>query len=572
MYDKAVNALNECNELFDGTLNQIHNYAFTTDIASNEVFTFTQAMRQEDRAEFVKAMVKEVLDHEERGHWALVLRSTIPKGVKTIQAIWSFKRKRFPDGTLNKHKARLCAHGGMQQWGENYWETYSPVVNMLSVRIILAIAHIHNLDSKSIDFVLAFPQAELDVDIWMELPRGMAPDHDEDNKHLYVLKLKKNLYGLKQASFNWFDKLKTGLVDRDFKPSKVDPCLYYKKGMIVLTYVDDCIIVGNKMEDIDAFVESMQKGPENFILTDEGDIDKFLGIEIEQLDDKRFEMKQPFLIERICTTLGLLNNEWDVASNTKATPVGKPVLNKDLSGKPRKLSWKYRTAVGMLSYLQGNTRPEISMAVHQTARFCNDPKLSHEQAIMRIGRYLLGTKSRGIIFEPDKSKGLECYVDADFAGGWDQADAHDADNVLSRMGFVIYYAGCPVYWASRMINEICLSTAESEYIALSSALREVIPLMTLMEEIAEVFPLYIDKPNFLCKVFEDNQSCIKMALSPKFTPRTKHIALKYHHFKSFVGSKINISYIRTDMQKADIFTKPLPDESFFRLRFMLMGW
>lgn len=123
-----------------------------------------------------------------------------------------------------------------------------------------------------------------------------------------------------------------------------------------------------------------------------------------------------------------------------------------------------------------------------------------------------------------------------------------------------------------MINEIVLSTCESEYIALSSALREVIPLMRMMEEINDAFPLYIDKPNFFCKVFEDNQSCIKMAVAPKFTPRTKHIALKYHHFKQHVGTKINISYISTDMQKADIFTKPLPDDAFFRLRYMLMGW
>jgi hypothetical protein len=572
MSTKIMNKFHECNELYDGTINQFHNYAFVTELANNEVFTYTQAMRQDDREDFIQAMIKEVEDHEGRDHWELVLRSTIPKGIKTIQAIWSFKRKRFPDGTLNKHKARLCAHGGMQQWGENYWETYSPVVNMLTVRLILIIAHVHKLDSKSIDFVLAFPQADLDVDIWMELPRGMVPDHDEANKHLYVLKLKKNLYGLKQASFNWFDKLKNGLMDRDFKPSKIDACLYYKKGMIVLTYVDDCIIIGDKMKEIDEFVKSMQNGPENFILTDEGDIDKFLGIEIEYLDSNRFELKQPFLIERICRTLGLIDNDWDVAANTKSTPVGKPLLNKDLNGKPRKLKWKYRTAVGMLSYLQGNTRPEISMATHQTARFSNDPKLSHEQAIMRIGRYLLGSMNRGIVYEPDPSKGLECYVDADFAGGWSNADADDADNLLSRMGYVFYYANCPVYWCSKMAGEITLSTSESEYVALSSALREVIPLMTLMEEINEVFPLHIDKPNFLCKVFEDNQSCIKMAVAPKFTPRTKHIALKYHHFKAHVGTKINISYIHTDMQKADIFTKPLTDEAFFRLRFMLMGW
>jgi hypothetical protein len=111
------------------------------------------------------------------------------------------------DGTLNKHKARICVHGGMQQWGENYWETYSPVVDMLTVRLILAIAHIHKLDSKSIDFVLAFPQAKLDVDIWMDLPLGMVPDHDEKNRHLYALKLRMSLYGLKQGSFNWFEKL-----------------------------------------------------------------------------------------------------------------------------------------------------------------------------------------------------------------------------------------------------------------------------------------------------------------------------------------------------------------------------
>jgi hypothetical protein len=317
----------------------------------------------------------------------------------------------------------------------------------------------------------------------------------------------------------------------------------------------------------------MKNGPENFVLTDEGDIDKFLGIEINHLDDKRFEMSQPFLIERICTLLGLYDNDWGTVTNPKATPVGKPILlGKDKEGTPRKLQWKYRTAVGMLSYLQGNSRPEISMAVHQTAHFCNDPKRSHEQAIVRIGRYLLVTNKRGIIYEPDPTKGLECYVDADFAGSWSQADAQDADAVLSRAGIVIFYAGCPVYWRSYLLSEICLSTAEAEYCALPSALRQIIPLMTMMEEIDKIFPLHVNKPDFFCKVFEDNQSCIKMAVSPKFTPRTKHIGLKWHHFRSFVGTKIRINYVHTDLQKADILTKPLPDEAFFHLRYMLMGW
>ena len=487
----------------------------------------------------------------------MVHRDTLPANAKPIKAIWSFKRKRKPDGELLKHKARLCAHGGMQQWGDSYWETYSPVVNMLSVRLMLALAKIHKLESKAIDFVLAFPQAKLEEDIWMQLPIGfqVAGQTEDDSDRHYLLKLEANLYGLKQASFNWYEKLKAALEDRELVPSDIDPCLYVGNRMIVLTYVDDCIIVGPSMKDIDAFVKSMKDGPENFILTDEGDIDKFLGIEITHLDEKRFKISQPYLIDRIISLLNIDTNTYGMETNSKSTPVGKPLLHKDLEGKPRKESWNYRTAVGMLTYLQGNTRPEMSMAVHQTARFCNNPMLSHEKAIKRLGRYLYHTKNEGIVYNPDISKGLECYVDADFAGGWTQADASDADNVMSRTGMVIMYANCPIYWRSSLQTEIALSTAEAEYIALSSALREVLPLMTMMEEINKVIPLHFDKPDFVCTVHEDNQSCIKMATGTKFSPRTKHIALKYHHFKSHVKSgRVAIKYKPTDEQLADLLT------------------
>ncbi|KAL7523656.1 hypothetical protein ACHAWF_003506 [Thalassiosira exigua] len=227
----------------------------------------------------------------------------------------------------------------------------------------------------------------------------------------------------------------------------------------------------------------------------------------------------------------------------------------------------------MLTYLQGNSRPEISMAVHQTARFCNNPKLCHEQAINRLGRYLLHTKDGGIIYNPDKSIGLECYVDADFAKDWSQADADDAENVMSRTGFIIMFANCSIFWVSKLQTEIALSTAEAEYIALSQALCEVIPLMTLMKELTEVLPIISGKPNFVCKVHENNQSCIKMASSEKFSPRTKHITLKYHHFKWHVKiEEILVEYFRTEDQKTDLITKPLSDELFFRLTYMLSGW
>jgi hypothetical protein len=246
--------------------------------------------------------------------------------------------------------------------------------------------------------------------------------------------------------------------------------------MIIITYLVDCIIVSNSMKDINTFITSMKDGPKEYVLTDEGDINKFRGIEIKEITRNKFELSQPFLNEQIVNLLGLGHNEFDVQTKTKITPVGKPLLNKGLEGKPHKKDWKYCTAIGMLTYLQGNTHPEISMATHQLAQLCQDPRLSHEQATTRLGRYLAHTKDRGIVYESDKSMGIECYVDAGFAGGWNRTTSADADNIMSHTGFVITYANCPIYWASRLQTEIALSTAKAEYIAMSSALCKVIPL------------------------------------------------------------------------------------------------
>ena len=137
---------------------------------------------------------------------------------------------------------------------------------------------IHDLESRSIDFVLAFPQAELHEYVYMELPFGF--DHDGDRS--YVMKLNKSIYGLKQASSNWFDHLTKGLKQRDFFPSEMDPCVYYKDNCIVLVYVDDCIIFSKDKSVIDDLIHSLMNGPENYVLTDEGEINKYLGVDIDK--------------------------------------------------------------------------------------------------------------------------------------------------------------------------------------------------------------------------------------------------------------------------------------------------
>ena len=104
----CINRFHEVNELYDGTMNEVHQLMYSTDISSNECFTFKQAMKQDDRLSFVTAMEKEINDHEERNHWHVVHRDTLPAKAKPIKAIWSFKRKRAPDGSLLKHK-HVCA-------------------------------------------------------------------------------------------------------------------------------------------------------------------------------------------------------------------------------------------------------------------------------------------------------------------------------------------------------------------------------------------------------------------------------------------------------------------------------
>ncbi len=158
---------------------------------------------------------------------------------------------------------------------------------------------------------------------------------------------------MKQAGYDWFAKLSYGLQDRGFAPSNVDPCVFFGKGCIVLMYVDDCIIVGDSMDRIDALIQSLHGGDKNFNLQDKGLIDKYLGVNIKQIDKDSFELMQPFLIERITAFLGIADGKM----NKKLTPVGKPLLNKDLLEVSWKYDWEYWGAMhAHVSYWECQTR------------------------------------------------------------------------------------------------------------------------------------------------------------------------------------------------------------------------
>jgi hypothetical protein len=180
------------------------------------------------------------------------------------------------------------------------------------------------------------------------------------------------------------------------------------------------------MPDVNAVISSLHVGPEKYQLINQGSIDKYLRLMITDINSSTFKMSQPFLVHCILEFLSLDEHK----TKGRDTPVGKPLLNCDLNGVTCKHPWLYCGAVGMLSYLGNSVQPEIQMAVHQTARFLVNPMRSHELAIMWIGRYLCNNCKHWIIYKVNRSKGIEVYVDTDFAGGWSSADAENADNVL----------------------------------------------------------------------------------------------------------------------------------------------
>jgi hypothetical protein len=251
-------------------------------------------------------------------------------------------------------------------------------------------------------------------------------------------------------------------------------------------------------------------------------------------------------------------------------------LTKDLDGDPPNSTYNYASVVGMLQYLQAHSRPDITFAVSQCARYIHGTRRSHEEALERIGRYLKGTQEKGLILRPTKELNIECFVDADFAGLWPYEDRDDPTCVKSRTGFVICLAGCPVIWSSKLQSDIATSTMEAEYNALSLSMRELLPFKHLLETLVKSIGLPDDNDiTFKTTVWEDNAGALSLAnLEPgRMTPRSKHYAVKYHWFRSHLKpNNIIVKKIDTTEQKADILTKGLRTEKFWQIRQLLCGW
>lgn len=264
----------------------------------------------------------------------------------------------------------------------------------------------------------------------------------------------------------------------------------------------------------------------------------------------------------------------------KLTPAEYGCLGSDPEGDPPQGTFNYASVIGMMQYLQGHSRPDITFAVSQCSRYIHRTKRSHEVALIRIGQYLKGTMDQGLIIRPDKAElHMECFVDADFAGMWGFEDAQDPACVKSRTGYVMCISGCPIHWVSKLQSDIAGSTMEAEYNALSTAMKDLIPLLRLLKSVSNAIGMkQTEITERKTTVWEDNSGALTLAnLEPgRLTPRSKFYAVRYHWFRTHLKpNNVVVCKIDTNQQKADMLTKSLrttPSKKHQLNRWQLQGW
>ena len=538
-------------------------------VSDPDVMYLHQAMKERDRDKFIEAMKKEIKDQSDNGNFTIMKRDELPTGKRVLKTVWQMRRKRdIKSRIVKKYKARLNVDGSRMIRGVDYDETYSPVATWRTIRLLMTLSALYGWHTRQLDYVLAFPQAPVERELYMEIPKGF--NIDEGRTDDFILKLNRNIYGQKQAGRVWNQYLVNKLVkELGFQQSKVDECLFYRGKIIYVLYTDDSILAGPDKEEIDKLIVKMREIGLN--ITDEGNIEDFLGVNIDKKENGEVHLTQPHLIDQIIKDLRLDDDRVKI----KETPAASSkILSEEPGSEPFDDSFHYRSVIGKLNYLEKCTRPDISYAAHQCARFTENPRREHGQAVRWIARYLKGTRNKGIIMKPKLSKELEMYVDADFAGNWKQKESDNRDNARSRHGYIISFKNCPILWKSQLQGEIALSSTESEYIGISYGLRDAIPIMECLKEMQDRgVKIKEVRSTIRCRVFEDNSGALEMATVHKYRPRTKHINVKYHHFRDYVTrGEVVIKPINTKQQPADILTKPVPVDTMNRLRPYIMGW
>lgn len=485
-----------------------------------ETYQDIENLKQEERDLWKLAVSKELDSIKRNNVW-----EPVPlQNQKLVDTKWIFRVKDTESGP--KAKARLVARGFQSK---EFNETYAPVASITSVRIFLSAAVHKGMKIKQLDVETAFLNGTLEEEVYIKPPQGY-----EVSKGV-VLKLKKALYGLKQAPRSWYATI-TGVLERNgFRRSESEYCLYVKScDLFLIIYVDDILIAGSSLTLVEEVISLLSS---HFSIRIMDKIENFIGLHL-QVDREQLKIDQTSYIESCAQRFQVEN----------AKPVKTPMeikldLSKSNSNKDNLCVLKFPKLLGAVNYVMERSRPDVNFPVNALSRHTLSADEEKYRYLVRVLNYLNSTKELSLVYHSNQDAApLTAYSDASWASEQDRK---------STSGYVVLVFDNLVHYKTRKQSLVALSTAESEYIALSECAREVMWIKNVLTDMELNVGSSV--------IYVDNQAALKLAASSGNYNRIKHIDLKYHFIKDLVsGNFINLCYVNTNDNLADMFTKVIP--------------
>lgn len=497
--------------------------------SENDPASYSEAMARSDKGQWLEAMKDELESLRENKVFQIVEK---PSKCNIVTNKWVLRIKRKPNGQVERYRARLVARGFSQRYGIDYNETYAPVANATSLRMIFAYAAIRGLKFGMYDIKAAFLYGDLEELVYMAQPEGFEDGTDR------VWKLTKSLYGLKQAPRQWNIKFKEFLLSMKLAVSEFDQCIFYSFDPLIIMaiYVDDGIIFAENQETINMIMKQLK----NRFKINAVENTTYLGFQIERTQDHKIFLHQESYINKILTKFNMQN------SKPENSPISLTSGSEDLA--PVSSDVPYREAIGSLMYAAVGTRLDIAFATGKASRAVENPLVKDWQGVKRILRYLVDKQDYGLCYSQANDDGLVAYCDADFAG--DEATSR------STTGFVVLFGGAPIQWRSIRQKMVTTSSTEAEFVSLCTTIKEVICIRKLANELKLI-------ENAPTKVYCDNESAIRLAKDDKCSQRTKHMRVQAAYPREQIEfGEVSIEHKKTDLQLADMLTKSTTVKQF----------
>ncbi|KAH9678593.1 hypothetical protein KPL71_025781 [Citrus sinensis] len=523
----------------------LHEHEDETGVMENDPINFHQAMQSSNSHKWIEAMNEEYKSMQDNKVWELIL---LPSGAKPIGCKWIFKTKRDSNDNVERYKARLVAKSFTQKEGIDYKETFSPVSTKDSFRTIMALVAHFDLELHHMDVKTAFLNGDIEETIYMVQPENFVLG---DPKKI-VCKLTKSIYGLKQASRQWYFKFHQIIISYGFEENVIDECVYHKfsgsKHIFMVLYVDDILLATN---DIGILHDTKSFLSKHFEMKDLGDASFVLGIEIHR-DRSRgiLGLSQRNYIDKVLKRFGMQNSKPGdtlVAKGDKFSFSQCPKTNLEIHEMEK---IPYSSAIGSFMYAQVRTRLDIAFIVGMLGRYLSNPGMDHWKAAKRVMRYLQRTNEYMLTYRRSDQLEIIGYSDSDFAGC--------QDSRRSTSCYIYMLAGRAISWRSAKQTLVASSTMAAEFVTCYEASNQGIWLRNFVTGLRILEG--VERP---LKIFCDNKSAVLYSNNNRSSTKSKHIDIKFLVVNERVQSgQISIEHIGTNSMIADPLTKGLPPKVF----------